>query len=161
MKPIGRRNTTIFLTALILVSSMSALIWGFRPRNFALSRGLASGSLGKTASRHSHSSSKQLGSTPASKTVQDAISANHVMVFSKTYCPYCSRAKDALYGLKANGMEVYELDVRKDGDELQAALLALTGQRTVPNIFIGGKHVGGCDTTLAKIADGSLQKMLK
>jgi len=160
MKPIGRRNTTIFLTALILVSSMSALIWGF-PRAALSSRGLATGSLGKTASRHSHSSSKQLGSTPASKTVQDAISANHVMVFSKTYCPYCSRAKDALYGLKANGMEVYELDVRKDGDELQAALLALTGQRTVPNIFIGGKHVGGCDTTLAKIADGSLQKMLK
>ena len=143
---------------------MSALIWGF-PRNAALGLRLATGSLGKgkTASRHSHSygSSKQLGSTLASKTVQDAIAANHVMVFSKTYCPYCSRAKDALYGLKATGMEVYELDVRKDGDELQAALLALTGQRTVPNIFIGGKHVGGCDTTLAKIADGSLQKMLK
>lgn len=158
MKP-GRRNS-IFLTALFLIS-MSALIWGFpRIPTAVVGRGLATG--------RSHSSSKHLGSTPASTTVQkaistiqEAISANHVMIFSKTYCPYCTRAKDALKGLNAKGMEVYELDMRKDGGDLQTALLQLTGQRTVPNIFIGGKHVGGCDTTLAKIADGSLQKMLK
>jgi len=92
--------------------------------------------------------------------VSDAIAKNHVMVFSKTYCPYCTRAKEALAGLKVKGIEIYELDVRKDGNELQTALLELTGQRTVPNIFVGGKHIGGCDKTLEKIADGSLQKLL-
>ena len=100
-----------------------------------------------------------LAATPEAL-VKEAIKANHVMVFSKTYCPYCTRAKEALTKLSAKGMQVYELDERKDGDQLQAALLALTGQRTVPNVFIGGQHIGGCDKTLEKIADGSLQKLL-
>ena len=49
----------------------------------------------------------------------------------------------------------------KEGDSIQAELLTMTGQRTVPNIFIKGKHLGGCDSTLAAIASGELQKMLK
>lgn len=48
-----------------------------------------------------------------------------------------------------------------EGPDLQAALKVMTGQGTVPNIFIGGKHLGGCDSTLAAIASGELQKMLK
>ena len=36
-----------------------------------------------------------------------------------------------------------------------------TGQNTVPNIFVKGKHLGGCDKTLAAIADGTFEKMLK
>lgn len=36
----------------------------------------------------------------------------------------------------------------------------MTGQKTVPNIFIGGKHIGGCDKTVAMIASGELQKLL-
>jgi glutaredoxin-related protein len=48
-----------------------------------------------------------------------------------------------------------------DGPDLQAALKVMTGQGTVPNIFVNGKHLGGCDSTLAAIASGELQKMLK
>ena len=48
----------------------------------------------------------------------------------------------------------------KEGAEIQANLLEKTGQRTVPNIFVKGKHLGGCDNTLAAIKDGSFQKML-
>lgn len=48
----------------------------------------------------------------------------------------------------------------KDGADIQAALATMTGQRTVPNVFIKGKHLGGCDSTLAAIADGSLKKLL-
>jgi len=95
----------------------------------------------------------------AKTTAQTAIAQNKVMVFSKTYCPYCSKAKDALTKLKVP-FETYELDVRADGADIQTALQELTGQRTVPNIFVNQQHVGGCDATLAKIADGSFMKML-
>lgn len=48
-----------------------------------------------------------------------------------------------------------------EGPELQKALLDMTGQNTVPNIFVKGKHIGGCDDTLAAIGSGELQKMLQ
>ncbi|RYG60254.1 hypothetical protein EON64_19440 [archaeon] len=47
-----------------------------------------------------------------------------------------------------------------EGSAIQAALQDLTGQRTVPNVFVNGKHVGGCDNTLAAIASGELQKLI-
>ncbi|CAI0547397.1 unnamed protein product [Linum tenue] len=67
-----------------------------------------------------------------------------VVVFSKTYCGYCTRVKKLLTQLGA-AFKVIELDKESDGDEIQGALLKWTGQRTVPNVFIGGKHIGGCD----------------
>jgi glutaredoxin 3 len=56
---------------------------------------------------------------------------------------------------------VLELDNMANGAQIQAALATMTGQNTVPNIFIKGKHLGGCDKTLAAIKDGSLKKMLQ
>ncbi len=47
-----------------------------------------------------------------------------------------------------------------EGADIQAQLLANTGQRTVPNVFVNGQHIGGCDKTLAAIKSGELQKML-
>ena len=102
----------------------------------------------------------KMSMSTAADTARQAIDSNAIMVFSKTYCPYCSRAKSALADLNLK-YEVYELDVRADGDAIQKALLDMTGQRTVPNVFVNGNHVGGCDKTLAAIADGSLQRMLK
>ncbi|CAI0456174.1 unnamed protein product [Linum tenue] len=49
---------------------------------------------------------------------------------------------------------------RCDGAEIQAALAQLTGQRTVPNVFIGGKHIGGCDDTMALNKSGKLVPLL-
>ena len=102
----------------------------------------------------------KISMSAAADIAKQAIDSNAIMVFSKTYCPYCTRAKNALSELNLK-YEVYELDVRSDGDAIQKALLDLTGQRTVPNVFVRGNHVGGCDKTLAAIADGSLQRMLK
>lgn len=104
------------------------------------------------------SMSAALSATPKAQ-AQAAIETNKVMVFSKSYCPFCTKAKEALTKLNVQ-FEVLELDVVKDGDKIQNALEEMTKQRTVPNIFVKGQHVGGCDATLAKIADGSLQKML-
>ncbi|XP_022993775.1 glutaredoxin isoform X2 [Cucurbita maxima] len=72
------------------------------------------------------------------------VASNPVAVFSKTSCPYCVQVKRLLTGLGAN-FKAVELDTESDGSEIQAALAQWTGQRTVPNVFIGGKHIGGCD----------------
>lgn len=81
------------------------------------------------------------------------------MVFSKTHCPHCKKAKEAIYQLTPL-FSVVELDVVKDGAAQQAALLEITGQSTVPNIFVNGQHIGGCDKTLAAIASGEFQKLI-
>jgi len=82
--------------------------------------------------------------------VDNAIQDNKVVIFSKTYCPYCQRAK-GLFKQKYPSVKpvIYELDEMGDGSEIQRYLLKETGQRTVPNIFIGQEHIGGCDDALS------------
>lgn len=77
-------------------------------------------------------------------TAQDKIAKNNVMVFSTTYCPYCARVK-ALFQQLGIEFAAWEVDVRADGDDVRSWLLETTGQRTVPNVFINGQQVGGCD----------------
>lgn len=54
---------------------------------------------------------------------------------------------------------VVELDQEEDGKEIQAALLAKTGQRTVPNVFVSGQHVGGNDDTVKAGESGLLMEL--
>jgi len=75
------------------------------------------------------------------------VAANPVMVFSKTTCPFCAKIKDLFEGLKIQ-IGVLELNEVDNGAEIQAALLEKTGQKTVPNVFINGQHIGGCSDTL-------------
>ncbi|OAV92058.1 hypothetical protein PTTG_27767 [Puccinia triticina 1-1 BBBD Race 1] len=80
--------------------------------------------------------------------VDQAIAAHAILVYSKSYCPHSRRAKRLLAGLpgKASSPVVYELDeMGEAGVATQAYLGELTGQRTVPNIFIHQKHIGGAD----------------
>ena len=93
------------------------------------------------------------------ETAQAAIKASKIMVFSKTHCPYCKKAKEEIASLTPL-FSVIELDVVKDGAAQQAALQEMTGQSTVPNIFVNGQHIGGCDKTLALIASGEFQKLI-
>lgn len=74
--------------------------------------------------------------------VEAKVSASPVVVYSKSYCPYCAKTK-ALLGKLDVAFEVIELDQIADGEEQQDALKEITGQSTVPNTFIGGKSVGG------------------
>ncbi|KAK9178424.1 hypothetical protein WN943_027614 [Citrus x changshan-huyou] len=73
------------------------------------------------------------------------VSSCPVVVFSKTYCGYCRRVKQLLTQLGAS-YKAIELGEEREGEEIQSALTAWTGQRTVPNVFIGGKHIGGCES---------------
>ncbi|KAK2978075.1 hypothetical protein RJ640_005196, partial [Escallonia rubra] len=85
--------------------------------------------------------------------------SNELPYFSKTYCGYCERVKQLFSQLGAS-YKVIELDEEGDGSEMQAALAQWTGQSTVPNVFIGGKHVGGSDVVLDKHREGKLVPML-
>ncbi|KAL8377460.1 hypothetical protein RB595_008240 [Gaeumannomyces hyphopodioides] len=84
-----------------------------------------------------------LAMTEAAKTkAQQLIDDNAVMVFSKSYCPYCTATKRKLTDLSAK-FNAIELDQMADGGDIQDALEGMTGQRSVPNIFIAKKHIGG------------------
>lgn len=80
-----------------------------------------------------------------------------VKMFTTLVCPYCVRAKALL---KQRGVEQIE-EVRIDLDPVQRDhMVALTGRRTVPQIFIGETHVGGCDDLVALDQRGGLMPML-
>jgi glutaredoxin 3 len=79
-------------------------------------------------------------------------------MFTTAVCPYCVRAKQLL---KARGVEHIE-EVRIDQlPEERDRMMALTGRRTVPQIFIGDKHVGGCDDLMALDSQGGLLPLLQ
>lgn len=83
-----------------------------------------------------------------------------VVMVSKTYCPFCTRAKALLaeYDIKDGSMVVIEAD---EVDGIQARARELTGQNSVPNVFISGKSHGGCDDVTALHNAGKLKGLLK
>jgi glutaredoxin 3 len=82
---------------------------------------------------------------------------NSVKMYTTQVCPYCVRAKALL---KQRGVAEIE-EVRVDLDPAQREqMMSLTGRRTVPQIFIGETHVGGCDDLIALDQAGRLMPML-
>ncbi|KAL8999447.1 MAG: hypothetical protein Q9188_005886 [Gyalolechia gomerana] len=95
----------------------------------------------------------------AAKTkAQSIIDENAVAVFSKSYCPYCRASKTLLSEMGAK-FYVIEMDQVDDGADLQNALEEISGQRSVPNIYISQKHIGGNSDLQAK--KGELPSLLK
>lgn len=92
--------------------------------------------------------------------VQKLISSSPVVIFSKTYCPYCSKAKN-LYSNLQVPLKVYELDNMDDGNQIQDELYKLTKQSTVPSVWVNQSFVGGCDDSVRKHKDGSLFKLFQ
>lgn len=80
-----------------------------------------------------------------------------VKMYTSAVCPYCSRAKQIL---KAKGVEQIE-EIRIDTDpQARTHMMEITGRRTVPQIFIGATHVGGCDDLIALDGQGGLLPLL-
>ncbi|XP_033118050.1 glutaredoxin-like [Anneissia japonica] len=92
--------------------------------------------------------------------VDTAIHDKCVVVFSKSWCPYCKMAKTALDDVGAK-YEVVELDKRGDGDAIQDYLKSITGAKTVPRVFIKGKCIGGGSETRDLKESGELENMLR
>jgi glutaredoxin 3 len=81
-----------------------------------------------------------------------------VKMYTTAVCPYCIRAKQIL---KSKGVERIE-EVRVDSDpSARATMMHLTRRRTVPQIFIGDTHVGGCDDLIALEGRGGLTPLLQ
>jgi len=95
--------------------------------------------------------------------VQDLIKTKKVLMISKVYCPFCVKAKDALKNYKINpeDYEILEIEDRDDCSEIQDYMKQLTGARSVPRVFIGGKCIGGGDETMSAHRSGKLQGMLE
>jgi glutaredoxin 3 len=80
-----------------------------------------------------------------------------VKMYTTAVCPYCIRAKQIL---KARGVEqIDEIRIDMQPDE-RAKMMEITGRRTVPQIFIGDTHVGGCDDLQALDSRGALVPLL-
>merc|ERR1711892_541485 len=95
--------------------------------------------------RRTYSSMPPVPGSPMEQ-VENHIANNKVMMFSKTTCPFCTKIKQLFDSLKIE-YQVLELDQISDGPAVQAALAEKSGQRTVPNTYINGKHIGGCDAS--------------
>ena len=81
-----------------------------------------------------------------------------VKMYTTAVCPYCIRAKQVL---KAKGVEKIE-EIRIDLDPAQRDhMMQITGRRTVPQIYVGDTHVGGCDDLMALDAKGGLVPLLQ
>jgi glutaredoxin 3 len=81
-----------------------------------------------------------------------------VKMYTTAVCPYCIRAKQIL---KSKGVDKID-EVRIDSNpEERMKMMEITGRRTVPQIFIGDTHVGGCDDLIALDGRGGLVPLLQ
>ena len=81
-----------------------------------------------------------------------------VTIYTTPACPYCMRAKNLL---KRKGVEFEEIDVSSSAALRKAMIARSRGRYTVPQIFIGGHHAGGCDDLYALDAKGELDRLLR
>ncbi|XP_001179256.2 glutaredoxin-C3 [Strongylocentrotus purpuratus] len=93
--------------------------------------------------------------------VQGLIKGHRIMLFSKSYCPFCLMAKSVLQDVGANPVKVLEIEERSDEQEIQDVLLDLTGVRTVPSVFIDQDYLGGGSDLQRMMEEGHLQKLLR
>ena len=78
-------------------------------------------------------------------------------IYTIKYCPYCADAKALL---NKKNVSFKEIDVSRDGELRQAMIQRANGRTTVPQIFIGATHVGGCDDLYELDNEGKLDSLL-
>ena len=81
-----------------------------------------------------------------------------VKMYTTAVCPYCVRAKQILQSTGVQNIEEIRVDLQP---EARAYMMEVTGRRTVPQIFIGDTHVGGCDDLIALDGRGGLMPLLQ
>ncbi|XP_054711968.1 uncharacterized protein LOC129232325 [Uloborus diversus] len=91
--------------------------------------------------------------------IENYVKENKIMIFSKSSCPYCVKVKQLFQSLGVDYFAL-ELDKEDNGSELQDAMAKKAGRRSVPQVFIKGTHIGGCDDTMAAHKSGKLVSLL-
>lgn len=81
-----------------------------------------------------------------------------ITIYTKSWCPYCSAAKKLLAD---KGVAFTEIDIEKKPEARAEMIQKANGRSTVPQIFIGEKHVGGCDDLYALDDRGQLEPLLQ
>ncbi len=81
----------------------------------------------------------------------------NIIIYTTSYCPYCVRAKNLL---TRKGASYEEINVENDGELREAMVQRAGGRKTVPQIFIGDLHIGGCDDLYALEGEGKLDELL-
>ena len=115
-----------------------------------------------TAQSSSSSSASTENMDATKKFIEDEISQHKVVIFSKSYCPYCVDTKKLFQKKEFQEVDVviHELEKMKNGAAIQSTLGSMSGQRTVPSVWIGGKFIGGNSETQAAYKNGKLSSML-
>ena len=85
------------------------------------------------------------------------MSAPDIVLYVTGWCPFCQRASGLL---TKKGLAYREINVDEDA-KLREEMIARSGRRTVPQIFIGDKHVGGCDDLFALESSGELDRLIQ
>jgi glutaredoxin 3 len=80
-----------------------------------------------------------------------------IEIYTSPYCPYCSAAKDLL---RHKGADFSEIDISSAPERRKEMIERASGRMTVPQIFIGTTHIGGCDDLYALDAAGELDPLL-
>lgn len=80
-----------------------------------------------------------------------------VTIYTRAFCPFCTRAVSLL---KSKGAEFTEIDAGMDPDKKAEMVQRANGARTFPQIFIGDRHIGGCDEMMALERAGKLDPLL-
>ena len=80
-----------------------------------------------------------------------------VKIYTTGTCPYCIKAKQLLLACGVTKLDEIRVDLVTDERQ---NMIDISGRRTVPQIFIGGKHIGGCDDLVALDGKGALVPML-
>ena len=92
--------------------------------------------------------------------VTKALGSAPVVIFTKSYCPFCKSVKSVLDNAKISYKD-YEIENNPQMDAIQDYLRDITGARSVPRVFIGGKSIGGCDDTTALAKSGKLTALVQ
>jgi glutaredoxin 3 len=80
-----------------------------------------------------------------------------VLMYTSAYCPYCTNAERLLHSKGVTDIEKIQIDT---DPELKIAMMEKTGRRTVPQIYIGERHIGGFDDLRALDLAGGLDQLL-
>ncbi|XP_012263065.2 uncharacterized protein LOC105690101 [Athalia rosae] len=99
------------------------------------------------------------GNSGLKRMVENLIYNTRVVIFSKTYCPYCVTAKEIFEELD-EPYALLELDERDDREEIQEIVGELTGGTSVPRVFVNGYYIGGGNDVKALYESGELEEML-
>ncbi|KAJ6468346.1 glutaredoxin [Mycena sanguinolenta] len=93
--------------------------------------------------------------------VESSINDNKITIFAKTWCPHSKKTKELFKAeFPDENPLIIDVDLREDEAEIQDYLLEKTGQRTVPNVFVNQKQIGGNDKTQAAFQSGELKRLV-